>query len=133
MNGVPAKVLEPYWAILANRIKQADAKAEFLREYPLEHVKEQIMESKWQCWKDGETFFITCINVCPSGFKAFEILLACGENMDEWNERAWAVLKSFARFYECDEIRFQGRPGWSRYGKRHEPEMKTEYMYKVEL
>lgn len=133
MNGITFNILDEYWPVIERKIKIADKKANFLKRFPLEYIKSQLLGRHWQCWKEDETFFITAITVYPSGYKEFEILLVCGEGMEKWNKLAWLTLKKFAESYDCSDIRFQGRPGWSRYGKHHEPELKTEYMYKVAL
>jgi hypothetical protein len=133
MNGIPSNIIEDYWPIIENSIKRADKKADFLKWYPLEFVKTQLLEAKWQCWKEDETFFLTCITIYPSGYKEFEILLVCGDGIEKWDKAAWKDLRAFAKYYECNEVRFQGRPGWQRYGRRHEPALETEYRYRVKL
>lgn len=133
MNGIPSNIIEDYWRIIENRIRRADKKADFLKWYPVEYVREQLRKAKWQCWKEGETFFLTCISIYPSGYKEFEVLLVCGDEMEKWNGRAWEDLKAFARHHECDEIKFQGRKGWKRYGQHYAPNMNTEYRYRVKL
>lgn len=133
MNGIQANILEAYWPVIENQIRRADKKAGFLKWYPLDYIKSQLLASNWQCWKEEETFFLTCITVYPSGYKEFEILLVCGDDMETWNKAAWRDLRLFADLYGCNEIKFQGRKGWERYGKAYEPTLQTEYRYKVIL
>lgn len=133
MNGVPSNILSEYWPTIERRIRMSDKKADFLKWYPLEFVKDQLLDAKWQCWKEGDTLFLTCISVYPSGYKEFEILLVCGEGMERWNKAAWANLRAFAEYYECNEIKFQGRKGWGKYGRQYEPNLQTEYRYRVKL
>jgi len=133
MNGIPSNIIADHWPELRNSILRADKKADFLKWYPLDHVYQQLMESNWQCWKEGETFFITCISVYPSGYKEFEVLLVCGNEMEHWDKSAWRDLRAFGKHYECNAVRFQGRKGWLKIGRKHEPDMQAEYRYKVIL
>ena len=81
MNGIPVNILEDYWPVIENQIKRADKKADFTKWYPLEHIKSELMDRNWQCWKEEETFFLTCITVYPSGYKEFEILLVVADKL----------------------------------------------------
>lgn len=133
MIGILSENIEEFWDSIKNAILKGNKKADFLKWYPLDHIKQRLLNAEWQCWHSDETYFLTCISIYPSGYKEFEILLVCGERMDEWNESAWNLLKAYASYHGSDEIKCQGRKGWARYGKSREPDLLTEYRYRVKL
>lgn len=131
MIGVLA--INEFWDGIENAILKGEQKAEFIKKYPLEFVKRQLLERNWQCWTTGTALFLTCITVYPSGHKVFEVLLVTGTGMRNWNKEAWGVIKAYADERGCDEINFMGRKGWLKYGLKHEPYLKPEYRYRVTL
>lgn len=133
MIGILSSDIERFWDSIKDAILKGNRKADFLKWYPLDHIKQRLQTAEWQCWRDDETFFLTCITIFPSGYKEFEILLVCGKNIEQWNKKAWGTLRSFANYHECDEIKFMGRKGWQRYGKAFEPDLLTENHYRVKL
>lgn len=131
MNGILD--IEKSWGSIKNAILKGNNKADFLKWWGLDDIKERLVNKEWQCWTTGKSYFLTCIHKYPTGYKELEILLVTGSGMEEWNNLAWHMLKRFANFHGCNEIDFTGRPGWLKYGKRHEPELKHEYRYRVML
>ena len=133
LTGILSKDIEKFWDSIKNAILKGNKKADFLKWYPLDHIKQRLQTAEWQCWRSDETYFFTCISIYPSGYKEFEILLVCGERMEEWHDSAWSLLKQYATFHGCNEIKFMGRPGWRKYGKSQEPDLLTEFRYRVKL
>ena len=133
ITGILSQDIEKFWDSIENAILNGNKKADFLKLYPLDHIKQRLLNAEWQCWHSDETYFLTCISIYPSGYKEFEILLVCGNRMDEWSESAWILLKTYATYHGCSEIKFMGRKGWDRYGKKIEFDLNTIYMYKVYL
>ena len=133
MRGIPHNIVDHHWQRIKKAILDHDKKSGFLKWYPLDFIYASLLKSDWQCWETDHSIFLTCITVYPSGYKEFEILLVVGEGMEQWNNMAWHMLKAYAYNMGCDEIKWQGRKGWERYGKQHEPDLKTEYRYRVTL
>lgn len=133
MRGILSRDIPENWEWISETIKRHEEKTGFLRWYPLEYIYRELTQRRWQCWTAEETVFLTTIGVYPSGIKELDVLLVCGSSMDGWDKDAWTMLKEYAAAYRCDEITFEGRPGWRRYGKRFEPDLKSTYKYRVKI
>ena len=133
LTGLTTASINVFWEYIKRAIIKSSKRTDFLKYYPLDHIKQRLLSKDWQCWASNGAIFITCISIFPSGIKSLEILYVCGSGMHEWDEIAWNILKSFAKENDCKEIRFENRPGWKRIAKRYEPDLNTRYMYKVNL
>ena len=54
-----------------------------------------------------------------NGVKVCHIMTLGGEDIDSWINQFMRVWKAIAREQGCDFISMKGRPGWSRYAKKH--------------
>jgi hypothetical protein len=88
--------------------------------YTPEHVIEKCLNFEWQCWvacsekEKIDCVFITFITVYPTGHKIFNIPYVGGSNIGKWFNQGWAVLKSYAKANNCNEIQGGRREGWMR-------------------
>lgn len=133
MTGIHPNDISKFWGSIENAIIQGDKKAEFIERYPLDYIQRQLENADWQVYIHDKTLFLTCITVYPSGFKSLDILLVVGDDMKLWSESVWNAFKRWAKDLRCKEIDFQGRKGWSKYGKKYEPDLKTWYRYRVKI
>jgi hypothetical protein len=133
ITGITSNNIGKCWDGIKNAILDSNRKTDFLKMYPIEYVRKKLESRDWQCWVTDSAVFITSVIKYPSGYSVFDIIYACGTGMNEWNDEAWMTLSAFAKSKGCDEINFRGRKGWGRYGKKFEPDMKTEYRYAVKL
>lgn len=133
MIGILSKDINKFWDAIKSAIIKGNKKSDFLKWYSLEDIKQRLQNADWQCWAIDQTIFLTCITVYPTGYKEFEVLLVSGGDMDLWDGEALAILKAFASAHGCNELKAMGRKGWSRYGKSIEPDLLTEYRYRVKL
>lgn len=133
MIGIQSKDINKFWDDIKTAILDGNRKADFLKWYSLDDIKQRLLSAEWQCWVVDQTIFLTCITVYPTQYKEFEILLVCGDGMDKWDFESWYTLKAFAIHHKCNDIKFMGRKGWGRYGKEIEPDLSTEHRYRVKL
>lgn len=138
--GLPSTLVGFYWHQLAPLISKAIKRIKAEDLYSLQDYKHNLLETKWQCWvyvpeQDKiSCVFITHIVIYPAGRKALQLMLAGGTGLKQWESELWDTLLEFAEKMECDEITFQGRPGWIKTMQRCEStRLKTMSQYVVKL
>ena len=85
---------------------------------------------------DGDKYkvfgvFVTRVSVLPN-FKQCEVILLKGEKRELWQDEAAQAIENLAIQEDCKRIAVHARPGWQKFLKERDWEVKR-YLYTKEL
>jgi|TARA_Y100000033_G_scaffold48059_1_gene54367 hypothetical protein len=107
----------------------------------IKDLKEGLLEGAFQLFMmfgsdDGDKYkvfgvFVTRISVLPN-FKQCEVILLKGEKRELWQDEAAQAIENLAIQEDCKRIAVHARPGWQKFLKERDWEVKR-YLYTKEL
>lgn len=118
LQGVPAHMLEDVWPVVWPMLEKVFAKLDVAKYYEEKDIYKAIEERQMQLWVVVEDSKIKASIVTQfinyPRWKALDVMLVGGEDVQNCAIQVWNTLKQYARSHKADGIRGFGRPGWLR-------------------
>jgi len=134
----PNKV-EEYWSLVDFMLREGlkyDGDPMSIKD-----LKNGLLDGSFQLFimfgsDDGEKYkvfgvFVTRIMILPN-FKQCEVILLKGEKRELWQDEAAQAIENLAIQEDCKRIAVHARPGWQKFLKERDWEVKR-YLYTKEL
>jgi len=134
----PNKV-EEYWSLVDFMLREGlkyDGDPMSIKD-----LKDGLLDGSFQLFimfgsDDGEKYkvfgvFVTRIMILPN-FKQCEVILLKGEKRELWQDEAAQAIENLAIQEDCKRIAVHARPGWQKFLKERDREVKR-YLYTKEL
>ena len=107
----------------------------------IKDLKNGLLDGSFQLFimfgsDDGEKYkvfgvFVTRIMILPN-FKQCEVILLKGEKRELWQDEAAQAIENLAIQEDCKRVAVHARPGWQKFLKERDWEVKR-YLYTKEL
>ena len=131
--------IEEYWSLVNFMLREGlkyDGDPMSIKD-----LKDGLLDGSFQLFimfgsDDGEKYkvfgvFVTRIMVLPN-FKQCEVILLKGEKRELWQDEAAQAIENLAIQEDCKRIAVHARPGWQKFLKGKEWQVKR-YLYTKEL
>lgn len=131
--------IEEYWSLVNFMLREGlkyDGDPMSIKD-----LKDGLLDGAFQLFMmfgsdDGDKYkvfgvFVTRVSVLPN-FKQCEVILLKGEKRELWQDEAAQAIENLAIQEDCKRIAVHARPGWQKFLKERDWEVKR-YLYTKEL
>lgn len=110
--GVLSKDVESIWPFVEPLVQRVIDR--FDMGYQSEHILEKLKARDQQLWLCGSKGIATTEITRTAEFGVLGVPIVAGDDMNEWLDDLFNVLRNFAKQHDCKFLEGYGREGWVR-------------------